>query len=1092
MFKFMQKSAEPYFADRIILQSSYDSFYFLMKCSFIALVIQITFAGVMLASVVKGQNLNEVKVSLELNHTSVKESLLQLQKTSGIKFTLFNQLLAHENKRVTLSSKQISVSEALKKILGGTQLTYKLVDEFIVISQKPAAPKQGRIYGKVMDVNGEPLPGANVRLIELNKGVQTSVDGSYHFNAERGTYTIEVSYLSFQTKRIAEVMVKEDQLTKLDVVLHATTNALKAVVIQSSYKKEAVAGLYATQKNAAGITDGISAEQIARTPDNNMGQVLKRISGISTVDNRYVIVRGLTERYNQGMIDGINLPSTDMNRRNFAFDVIPVEMVSNVVVNKTATPDVSAEFAGGQVSVNTLDIPVDNFTILSAGAGYNSNTLGKNFVESGKRGKYDFFGFDDGRRSLPSGIKSWGNGTVPDYAVAQSRLFSTDAFKRYHSTGGANQNYRFSLGRIYSLKDDRKIGFVAGLSLRNSQETNTFQDVRGFEANFGYPEQIGPNYIDSAARRRNGNIYTYNTTIGGQLNAGIQGKTFKIGLKNLYSQIFNNTLNTSQGMYARVGFDADDDRTQQNVQDPEITRILQHKLDAEHTLTSQGLKLTWLGALTTVKQEVKGRTKFTYNFTGRTADGTEYYQSPAVIDPSDVAPEYDYRLYTDTKETDYNWGLNLSQPFVFLGDKSLVKGGYSGIYKKRGLSATTLKIRSEDRNFDPFDRTYEEILAPENIGIGENSNQAYYLADGNNGSQFEGSSKFHAFYLMLDQRFLKEIRIVYGMRAEKYELSNKQPLISENSSLRNVTGESNFNFLPSVNMTYSINSVMNFRASFAKTIIRPDFRETSYFGFYDPFLNAIIAGADVVSTKINNSDLRYEWYPSAGEIVSVSGFYKTFDKPIELVADQDPTGSGKITQYLFQNQKSAVNYGIEVDFRKSLGFIADKQWLRNITLFGNGTFIKSKVNTVTKQGDGTILENKTNRALYGQSPYTVNAGVNYNTANYGLALSYNRSGRRTYTVHFNPVLTEFENGRDLIDLQLYGRVMKQKMEIKLNVGNLLNSASLYYINSNGYLQNPDFTYTPSNGKDKYEKEFDAVRYRIKYGITPNLSITYKF
>lgn len=1056
---------------------------FIMRCSFIVLAIQLTFTGLLLAGNAKSQNLDQVKISINLNHASIQESLLSLQRKSGIRISFADELLQKEHKKVSLNSNNISAGETLRNILSNTNLSYRLVKDFIIIDVKPAPVENGKAYGKIVDDKGEGLPGASIKIIELNATTSSSVDGSYSISAAPGTYTIEVSYVSFQTKRISGVLLKSGALSKLDVVLLPASNALKNVVIQSSYKKEATAGLYVQQKNAASITDGISAEQISKTPDNNMGQVLKRVSGISTLDNRYIVVRGLTERYNQGMIDGITLPSTDMNRRNFAFDVIPVEMVSNVVVNKTATPDVSAEFSGGQVSVNTLSIPMENFTILSVGTGFNSNTLGKTFVESGKRGKYDFLGFDDGHRKLPSGIQSWGSGPVPDYAVPQSKLFSPDAFKKYSSTGGLNQNYRFSLGRVYALKGDQKIGLVAGLSLRNNQETNDYQDVRGFFANSDYP-RTKMAYIDSANRRRNGHIYKYNTNLGAQINAGIQGKNYKIGLKNLYSQIFSNNLNTSEGMFAEVGFSSDDSRTKKNIQDPEFTSILQNKLEGEHTLSENGLKLSWLAALTSVKQETKGRTKFTYGITGREA-GVPYYQTPYVVDPSMNSPDYDYRLYTNTKETDYNWGLNLSQPFTFLGDKSLVKAGYNGIFKKRSLNATKLKIRSEDRNFDRFDRLYEDILAPENMGT--MNNQAYYLADGNNGSQFDGTAGLHAAYLMLDQRFFQKLRIIYGVRAERYNLTNKQSAALAVGANEDVTGEKNNTYLPSVNLTYSITPEMNFRASFAKTVIRPDFRETSYFGFYDPYLDAEIVGDQVISTKIKNSDLRYEWYPSAGEVISISGFYKSFDKPIELVVDQDATG--KVTRYRFQNQKDAVNYGLEMEIRKSLSFIADKEWLRNITLSGNGALIKSKIHTLSKQGDGRILENKETRALYGQSPYTVNLGISYAAADYGFTMSYNRYGRRTYTISSNPNQTQYENGRNLIDLQFFGRFLKQKMEVKLNIGNLLNSTSIYYMNSNGYKS--DYT-TRAYGKDTYEKEYDDVRYRIKYGISPSLSMSYKF
>lgn len=1044
------------------------------------------------------------KISLSEKNTSLAKVFKKISQQSGYGFMVEGSLLRFA-KPVTINVANAELEKVLSEIFIGQPLKFTLAEQSVIVSKKEDLPslvnivlshkianavtqQPGVISGKIVDDKGGPLPGANIKLIELNRAVTSSVDGTYQFSGvPPGAYTIEVSYISFQTKRISDVIVKDGQLAKLDIVLQMSTSSLNEVVVKSSFKKEAIAGLYAQQKNAAGITDGISAEQIARTPDNNMGQVLKRVSGVSTVDNRYVVVRGLTERYNQGMIDGIVLPSTDMNRRNFSFDVIPAEMVSNVVVNKTATPDVSAEFAGGQVSINTLDIPLTNFVTIAAGTGFSDNTLDKTFIQAGKRGKYDFLGFDDGGRKLPAGIQSWGTGPIPDYAVTQSKLFSPDAFKLQRSKGGLNQNYRLSVGRVYQLKDDQKLGFIGGISLRNNQETNEFTDVRGMDYYKNYPKPRVA-LIDTVFGRRNGEIYKYNTTLGAQLNMGLQGKNYKIGFKNLFSQIFNNKFYTSEGSISKPDV-LNETRTKRNLQDPELTGVLQHKIEGEHNLSAGGLKLTWMGTYTTVKQESKDRIKFTYRLTG-VENGVEYFQSPVVTVPGENDPDFDYRLFTSTREKNYNWAANLSQPFNFLGDKSLIKIGYNGTFKKRSLDATKLKIFTQDAKFDNFDRPYEEIMAPENMGTG--LNQAFYFADGNNGQQFDGKSKFHAGYVMLDQRFLKKLRLVYGIRAEKYDLNNRQ--LNDKTNVK-PTGEKNTVFLLSVNFTYAVTPAMNLRLSFAKTIIRPDFRETSVFSFYDPYLNANIEGADVKSTKIENFDVRYEWYPSAGEIISVSGFYKKFDKPIELVAGTDGFQS-KI--YRFQNQKDAVNYGLEVELRKSLGFIADQQWLRNLSLFGNGALIKSKINTLSYIQDTTILENKEKRALYGQSPYVVNGGITYAQTNYGLTLSYNRSGRRTYTINSQPYLTEYENGRDQVDLQLFCRLMKQKLELKMNIGNLLNTEAFYYINGNGYTDNEypsnhaKHVYLPYIGTDKYEKEFDDVRYRIKYGVNYNLTLTYKF
>lgn len=1058
------------------------------RLTFLVIIISLSFTGVVLAFTAKSQNLKAVVLSINTENKALKDVLAELKKKTGFSFVFAEAVGNISN--VSIKKDNANLYEVLKYLSRQKGLNFNQSNYLIAITEmlaKPVPVNPGKIYGKILDDKGQGLPGASVRVLGSGKSVSSAVDGTYSISVPPGSYTLEISYISYQTKQVTQVVVASEQLVKLDVVLNSSSNALKGVTIKASFKSEAIAGLYVQQKNAAGITDGISAEQIARTPDNNMGQVLKRVSGVSTVDNRYIVVRGLTERYNQGMIDGIVLPSTDMNRRNFSFDVIPAEMVSNVVVNKTATPDVSAEFAGGQVSVNTLDIPLANFTTIAAGTGFNQYTLGKTFIQAGKRGKYDFLGFDDGRRKLPTGVQSWGNGPAPDYAVVQSKLFSPDAFKLHRSTGGLNQNYRLSTGAVYLLKNDQKIGFIAGLSLRNSQETNEFTDVRGMNYYSSYPK---PRFglIDTVFGRRNGQIYKYNTTLGAQLNMGIQGKNYKIGFKNLFSQIFNNKFYTSEGSLASVGV-LNETRTKRNLQDPEITNVMQHKLEGEHTLGTGGPKLTWMGALTTVKQELKDRIKFAYRLTG-IENGVEYFQSPVITRSGENEPDFDYRLFTSTREKNYNWAANLSQAFNFLGDKSMFKIGYNGTFKKRKLDATKLKIFTEDPNFDNFDKPYEDIMSPEKMGIGPN--QAFYFADGNNGQQFDGKSKFHAGYVMLDQRFLKKLRIVYGIRAEKYDLNNRQ---LNDKTIVKPTGEKNTVFLPSLNFTYSITPEMNLRFAFAKTIIRPDFRETSIFSFYDPYLNANIEGANVKSTKIKNVDVRYEWYPSAGEIISVSGFYKTFDKPIELVAGTDGFQS---RIYRFQNQKDAVNYGLEVELRKSLGFIADRQWLRNLSVFGNGALIKSKINTLSYIQDTIILENKEKRALYGQSPYVVNGGVAYSDANYGLTLSYNRSGRRTYTISADPNLTEYENGRDQVDLQLYSRFMKRKLELRMNIGNLLNSEAFYYINGNGYTDNeypgsdPKHLYLPYIGTDKYEKEYDDVRYRIKYGVNYSLTLTYKF
>ncbi len=508
------------------------------------------------------QAYTKITEPLTIHHRYVNAAdlLNELKTQSSYKFSFAPDQMA--NIRLTDIYAQNKPMGKLLHELTVHGLLFELTGNLISVSYKkpvPVAARQqpGRISGKVLDERGEPLPGASIKIVESSKVVQSSVDGTYTIVLPEGTYIIEVSYISFQTQRVTGILVKEGRNTSLDLALKPAINALSEVVVTSSYRKASVDGLYARQKNAAAVTDGISAEQIARTPDNNMGEVLKRISGLTTVDNKYVVVRGLSERYNQAMIDGVVLPSTNMNRRNFSFDVLPQEMVSNVVVNKTATPDMSAEFSGGQISVNTLDIPTENFSSITIGAGYNSQSTGKDFFVMGGRGKYDYLGFDDKRRKEPAGIIPWkfpsgvelpppglpGNndplipGQDAPYsgldAIAQSKKLDASAYKVARYKAFPHQNLRLALGRVYDLNEKGlKAGFAGGVSYRNQQNIENFNNVRG---------AIGKNYIDSVENGA-GKAYKFNTTLGAVLNMGLQGKAFKLGLKNIYSRIFDDNF----------------------------------------------------------------------------------------------------------------------------------------------------------------------------------------------------------------------------------------------------------------------------------------------------------------------------------------------------------------------------------------------------------------------------------------------------------------------------------------------------------------------------------------------------------------------
>ncbi|MFC3196254.1 TonB-dependent receptor domain-containing protein [Parapedobacter deserti] len=999
------------------------------------------------------------------------------------------------------------------------------VDHNKKLAPTPQSQRPGRISGTIIDDRGETLAGASIRVVGSGNAAQSGVDGSYQLPLPAGTYTLEVSYLGYQTKRITEVVVRPGELTRLSVELAAATSELGQVVVTGSYKRESVAGLYAQQKNAASVTDGISAEQIARTPDNDMGAALKRITGLTTVNNRNVIVRGMSDRYNQAMLDGVSIPSTSMNRRDFSFDIIPAEMVSSVVVNKTATPDVSSEFSGGQVSVNTIDIPDANFTSIQIGSGFNSQAIGKDFYQLGERKNAEYFGFFDQAAKLPEGMQSWrfpsnievpppGNNQTGDFelipkkgipyssldAVAQSKRLSADALIRKHANGTPNQNYRLSIGRVYNLNSGMRFGFSAAASLRNEQQVWQFNNVRG--ANHGN----AVHFIDSTKMGQNGAgmSYRFNSNSGLAANLGLQGDRFKITLKNMYARTYSSNYNeTIRLNYA----DLTQGPSKEQYQLPEAMSLLQHQLSGEYQLPWD-IKATGMVAYNKISQRILDERKFKYRLT--TQIGDEYYfQTPNVRNPSQSGGDNlleDSRMWTQVNEDDFHWATSFAKS-LGTGEtlSTLVKLGYQGFDKRRDLSVfRMIPFSARGSNIE---KPYEVILDPANIGSGVN--EAYYWATNINGRVFDGYMKSHAVYVMADQKLWNRLRLVYGVRGESFDLNNSQEEILDRQytevddfiAFRRGVKESGWRWLPSINATYEVTSMFNIRSSYSRTVIRPDFRESSFFGFYDIELEGNVSGDRVESTVVDNVDLRFELYPGAGEIVSLTGYYKYLDRPIELIRD------GSLRQgnyYKLTNMESATNLGLELEVRKNLGFVGEQDWWEDIFVYGNGTLLKSNVKVMTPWGGGVEGDGEyafrqervgnQDRPLLGQSPWLLNLGLGYWGESFGLTASYNQRGYRTNLTAADPWQVEYEKVPGQLDGQLYARLLKKRMEVKFNMANLLNDWSIFYANTEAFnIEGGGISEELQKGDLRYNKEDnDTILYRRKEGSRFSLSLTYNF
>ncbi|MCW3485148.1 TonB-dependent receptor domain-containing protein [Chitinophaga nivalis] len=1082
------------------------------------------------------QQAADQKISLQLSNRTIKEALAEIQQRSGFKFVYGNDINKYGTVKVSLQATGITVKKAVEEVLKNTQLRYTLRNNHIMIDEKPAATEQttpsqqrpGRIGGKIIHDRGEPLIGASIRIVDNNNAAtQSASDGGYMLTVQPGTYTVEISYISFQTQRITNVVVKENSLTPLTIAMKAKTNTLDQVVITSGYKKASISGLLAKQKQAAELSDGISAEQIARSPDNNAADALNRVTGLTTIDKKYVVVRGMGERWNETAIDGITQPSTEPVKKSFSFDLIPASLIDNIVVSKTPTPDMNANFAGGYVQVNTKDIPDQDFFTVSLGTSYNDLSTFKEQLGR-KAGKHDYLGFDDGRRSLPSRdqlkttleLENEIKGKAADNPnlYEQSRLFTHDNFTTYSSNTPMGLNAKLAGGKVFPIgkNNTNKLGFVAAVSFKNSQETEQIDHfTRG-----GWQSAIGPNLDDdhpNSQYRNTGNTYNTNTTWGGLFNTGVQLGKNKLVFRNVYSHIFNQDFTRIKGWSKDQTDYATDIPGIEEVNRPLYTDFIQNKLEGRHEIGK--VKVDWGLAHTQIQRVQKDVTYLGYS-SDRINGEAVYF--PATNTQSTTSRFPFSRGNYAYQGKDLNWNVAISVPFNVYGAKQIFKAGYFGTnkngsqdYFEAGLYNVPNNLPKEYRGISAAD-----LQDPKNF---HKDGFAWLPTIGGN-SRYEGNIYQHAPFAMFDNHFGK-FRLVWGVRAEyfKYEEVTNPNDGRYGAMDTPLKEEKKWQYLPSVNFTYSPWTDFNFRLAYAKTVSRPQFAERNRFSYYDPVYSAYIWNAPVVSSVTDGYDFKAEWYPAPGDLISAGLYYRNIADPIEMYNALTATNKSEFT---LRNSKRAQVFGLEVDIQKNFGFIHDA--LQPLKFTGNLSLNNSIVDTygrttIDEYGNTLELDKegkpvskdvvyRDNRPLYGQSPYSYNLGLAYQTNKWGVNLLYNKTGRKYTLVGSSLRYSELQNPYGKMDAQISYKCLKNSnLEFVLNISNLFNESILFYTNEGSYtyddevknvnnkmdprLDNPTF-YTEhmvlKPGKSNNYDKGDQITYKSKTGRRFTLTVNYKF
>ncbi len=949
---------------------------------------------------------------------------------------------------------------------------------FLLTATSTLLAQSGKITGKVIDAkSGETLPGASVLIEGTTKGAATDFDGNYSISVEPGMYSVICKYVSYSNKVIKDIEVKAGDVINVSFSMEEPKgDTLGEVTITATMSKENTNAVLIMQKNNASVSDGISAENIKKTPDRNTSDVLKRVSGASIQDNKFAIIRGMNDRYNAAFINGAPLPSTESDRKAFSFDIFPANMLDNLIIMKTATPDMPGDFAGGVIMINTKDIPDKNQQTISIGGGYNGLTTGKDFYVRDAKNKYAWLGLDDGKRALPEDMPSY-----EDYKKITNNLEKTEYARKMMYDWGIktkkampNMNLQYTLAQNFKLFK-KQSGLLFALTYQNNLQTNYQQRNEYDITPTGSIKTL--EFNDTVSNR--------NTLSSALLNFAYKfNENNQISIKNLASINSDDRVTVRQGL--RNANDPDPYHEKSSVRWFTQNIFYTSQLTGDHILGKSKIKLKWTGGYSGVKRTVPAMNRNVYQIN---SSGKYIAQ---VIDNSD--PQGGGNMFfSNTNEEILSLRYDFTIPASIKKINNEIKvGGYHQI-RGREFSARQFKFApykkgtSVKANDSILYLPDAEIFDYENMGVinapkpytgGFKLNEITKASD-----SYNAGSVLHAAYAMFDTKFFNYHRIVWGARMESYNqhFDYVQEATNESTSIdTNVV-----DILPSVNYIYSISKTMNLRASYYRTVSRPEFRELAPFAFYN-FIQLNIWSGDpkLKRALIDNFDLRYEIYPGAGQVLSVTGFYKNLNNPIEAV---QRTGVSGDPELYYTNVPGVTNIGGELEYRIKLGVFTKNDsavFLNNTTVFTNFSYIKSEVNNSNIIG-------QSKRPLQGQSPYLINAGIQFlhPTKDWSMSLSYNVVGQRIFVVGNVQEFNIWEKQRNVIDFQLT-KTFKKKLELKFNVRDMVGQDQIFYQNTD---ENDATLSTKQKRKSsKYQEGKDDVVWRVKYAPTFSMGISYKF
>lgn len=903
----------------------------------------------------------------------------------------------------------------------------------------------GAIKGKVTDNSSkEPLIAVNVVIKGTTIGASTDFDGNYLIrNLKPGNYTLIVSYISYQ-KQEKNVIVKEGETATLNFLLTPDQTLLDAVEIVAERTTHTENAVLAEMRESSQIISGISSQQIQRSADNNAAQVVSRVPGVTIVDNSFVMIRGLNQRYNNVMINGAFAPSSEPDTRAFSFDLIPANILDRMLIFKSGSAELPGDFAGGVIKISTKNTSDFDFTDISIGIGNRFGTSLNNFTLN-QGITADWLAMGGKNRQLPNGFPA----NLQD-ANAQDRLTAGQSLPNNFGTNNNMALPDFKFGYNFAKTFEfwgTQASNVSGFWYSNSNQflnikRNRWTDDRAVSFDFN-DEQI-ENEVRLTA---------------------ISNFLFSKNAKTKYS--WKNTFNQigERSTIIRSGFQPQERQNDEyrNYAFQYLARsIFTSQFAGNHIWNNGKSNFDWLvGGSYVSRNEPDFR-----RFRSTRPIGSE--QPFTLIDPPGATTFDAARFFSKLTEVIGMTSGNYSYRFSNKIDSASIKimSGYYIEGRQRDFSARWMSYTYNQRFGDPQDKEQllqlpiDQIFSPQNIKL----NDGWQVQEGTNPSDAYDASSFLTAAYVTAAIPIKRFDINIGIRVEHFVQKLNSATQTAPVNVNNPTTDP----MPFINISYPLDKRNMLRLAYSKTVNRPEFRELAPFLYYNFKYDVNYVGDPLLkSSSIHNIDFRWEMYPKDGETVTLGAFYKKFINPIETYVQS----AGLAQQFKMGNAPEALNYGFELEFRKTLG--KGKFW-RDLTVLANASYIISEVNL----GSRDTLSQDAIRPLQGQSPYVINLSAFYYNAQkkFSINVLYNVFGKRIFFVGNDQFPTVFEMPRHAIDLTA-SKKLSARFELKFTLIDLLNYRTLY-------LQDSDRNNT-------IDFNIDQNIMRFQRGSAASVSITYK-